>query len=868
MSERRGIAAWLLHALEGTDAAAGDVVEELEWRRGEGRAPRFPRAWVAARLWMAVMAALALVVARTLRTMRFVVRDAFRALRSTPGATAFALVILTVGIGAATVTFSVVDHVVIRSLPFEDDERLVVVSSGGPNGNGPVSPPEFFAWHERVTAFESLAAVGTNAILEIPGDGSEALSALGASASLFDVLGVQPLLGRAFTEDNEVAGRDAVVVISHGVWQRAFGGDPGVVGRTVRQTPRDETRDRTIVAVMPPGFTYPYGTAFDREAWVPLVVPAEHRDFRRGRSSYLQVIGKLRDDATLDDAITQLSAVSTSTLSGLSFIDPAEYPPSAVPLKAHLVGGAGGWMLLVLWAVVLVMLVACVNVANLMLARSQSRAHELSVRAALGASRGLLGVSLLVESLSLSAAAVTLGVVAANWGLGAIVAALPGGIARVDEIAIDLRVLGFAAGAAVATGLFFGLAPARQASRTPLAESLKDAARAATAHRRRWRTVLMSSQVALVALLLVVSALFVSSFVRVTTADLGFERRDLVTFMLRGMAGRTAEALEAIRATPGVASAAHLSGGSVPLVARAYGEGGWSGTSFRAADTEEGTPMVNVNMWRVSPELFETAGIEIVRGRSFAAGDEFGQVVILDEQAAASIFGEGTDPVGRSVYGGSRPATLTVVGVARPVRIDGPEQPVPAHVYFPEVAGSGVPSFLVRTSRPAADVVPMLQSTVAELLPAGTPPPEIRPLDEAFRILTAGRRFNASLMSAFGLVALFIGAAGVYAVMSSLVMQQRRELGVRVALGATRRQIIAGVLRGAAVYLGVGLVIGLIAGRLLSELFASLLFEVRPGDAYVYAIVAAILATVGLLAALGPARRASRVDPLVTLRAE
>jgi len=869
MIERRGITARLLRALEGTDAAAGDVFEELEWRRAEGRPPRFPRAWLAGRLWVAVGAALWLVVARTLRTTRFVFRDAFRALRSTPGATAFALVILTVGIGAATVTFSVVDHVVIRGLPFEDDDQLVIVRSGRPNGGGPVSPPEYFAWRERVVAFEHLAAVGTRAALEIPGDGSaDPLLALGVSASLFDVLAVEPILGRVFTADHEVAGRDTVVVIGYGVWQRVFGGDPGVIGRTLRQTTRDQTRELTVVAVMPPAFSYPYGTEFDREAWIPLVVPVEQLDLSRGIGSYLQVIGRLRDEATLDDALTQLTTVTASVFSGLSFVDPAQYQPSAVPLKDHLLGGVGGWMLLVLWAVVLVMLVACVNVANLMLARSHDRAHELSVRAALGASPGLLGASLLVEGFLLSAAAVVLGVVAANWGLGAVVAALPGGIARADEIAVDPRVLGFAAVAAVATGLFFGLAPARQASRVPLAESLKDAARAATALRRRWRTVLMSSQVALVALLLVISALFVTSFVRVTTADLGFERRDLVTFTLMGMADRTGDALEAIRATPGVASAAHLSGGSVPFVSRAYGEGGSSGTSFRATDARDGARMVPVNIWRVSPELFETAGIEIVRGRAFTAGDEFGHAVILDELAAGSIFGDSADPLGRQVTAGSGDAPLTVVGVARAVHIDGPEQPILAQAYFPEVAGRGVPSFLVRTARPAADVLPMLRSTVAGLLPAGAPLPQIRRLDDAFRVLTAGRRFNASLMTAFGLVALFIGATGVYAVMSSLVMQQRRELGVRVALGATRRQIVAGVLRSVSGHLGLGLVAGLVAGRALSELFGSLLFGVRPGDVWVYAVVAVVLAAVGLLATLGPARRASRVDPMVTLRAE
>ncbi|MEZ5320403.1 MAG: FtsX-like permease family protein, partial [Vicinamibacterales bacterium] len=440
-----------------------------------------------------------------------------------------------------------------------------------------------------------------------------------------------------------------------------------------------------------------------------------------------------------------------------------------------------------------------------------------------------------------------------------------------DQIAIDLRVLAAAGGAAVVTGLFFGLVPAWQSSRVALASSLKDTARSATSARRGWRVALMTSQVGLVGLLLVIATLFVSSFVRVSGADLGFDRHDLVSFGSSDLADRVPEVLAALRATPGVASAAWLSGGEVPLVRAAF-QGGSGGTRLRRADGPgdgAGVADTAVNLWSVSPGLFETAGVAILRGRAFRPDDDAGRVVILDETAAARIFADGTDPLGRQVsVGRGAGGARTVVGVARAIRTDGPERPADAQAYYPAVAGSGMPRFLVRTAGPAGDVVPRLQSTVARLLPAGTALPEVRTMDEAFRRLTAGRRFNAGLMSVFGLVALLIGAAGVYAVMSSLVVERRRELGVRLALGATPGRVLGGVLRDAAWYLGLGLAIGLVAGRVVSEVFASLLFGVRPGDLSVYVVVASILATVGLLAALGPARRAARVDPLVTLRAE
>lgn len=793
------------------------------------------------------------------------IRDAWRALRSAPGSAAFCLLILTSAIAASTVTFSVVDAVVLRSLPFEDSDRLVIVGPHQPDIRVH-SAAEFTAWRDRTDAFTALAATTVGPVVHVPSDsGVKYVRAWRTTASLFDVLRVRPVVGRVFTAENEVEGRNAVAVIGYRLWQRNFGRDPNVVGRSIRlANPRRSEEPAglvEIVGVVPDAFNYP--PDIEPDVWIPYV--AGTGPGRNGR--FLRVIGRLRDGVTMQQAQAQVESTTASVAVANGYTLRDDWRPVLVSFYDTLVHDVRGWMLLVLWVAGLVMLVACVNVANLMLARSAHRVRELAVRASLGASPAQLAASLFAESLMLSLTAAAFGIVLAYWGLDVATAALPHVIPRAGDIAIDLRVLTVAVLAAFAAGVFFGVVPALHAARVQPGALLNSGAPTVTPGHGRWRTAFVVAEVALVAALLVVSTLFVASFVRVVRADLGFMRSDVAAFRLDGYDGSTTTIVEALRRTPGVASVAELTG-SPPLVMSAYG-GDRTSTRLQVADGVDNSVSIAPVMSWVSPEYFDTAGIQFVRGRTFTEADARAQVAIIDELAARVLFANGRDPIGATLSQDPSSPPLVVVGIVRTVSPDGPETASGTQVYLPKAPGSDVRSqYLVRTSRRVADVVPLMQASLGRILPASVPVPSIRSLDDAFRVITAGRRYNAALMSSFGLVVLFMGAAGVYAVMTSAVAQQQRELGVRVALGAARGQLIRTVLARAGSYIAAGLVVGLPIGGTLSGLFEALLFEVRPSDLSTYAAVATLLLTVGLVAALAPALRASSVDPIVTLRRE
>ena len=399
------------------------------------------------------------------------------------------------------------------------------------------------------------------------------------------------------------------------------------------------------------------------------------------------------------------------------------------------------------------------------------------------------------------------------------------------------------------------------------ASLLNDGARTATPGRGRWRATLAVAEVALVSALLVVSTLFVASFVRLVRADLGFARSDVAAFELEDFRGSTSPVIEALAGTPGVLSVAELAG-APPLIMEAYG-GAEARTRVRDADEPNDGTAITPTTYRVSSAYFATAGIHLLRGRTFTDADAFTSVAILDELAARVLFADDRDPIGARVSLNPSQPPLTVVGVVRTVSPGGPERASGTQLYLPIRPGSDWASqFLVRTSGRAASSVPAIRASLARVLPAGAPPPNIRPLEDAFRLITAGRRANAKVMFAFGLVVLLIGAAGVHAVMASVVAQQQRELGVRVALGATGGRLARGVLAQAGTYLAAGLIVGLLVGRAISGLFASLLFQVQPDDVSIYGIVVVLLLIVGLLAAGLPAGRAARADPIIALRSE
>jgi putative ABC transport system permease protein len=800
---------------------------------------------------------------RSGRALRYIIRDSWRGLRSAPGATAFILLILTLGIAASTVTFSVVDTVVLRQLPFERSEELVRLSGRSPReAYAMVAPQEFLAWRDATDAFTGVAAVSWGGVAVPVGGDVEDVRWARATPNLFEVLGVHPLIGAAFSSEAERAGADRVALIGFGIWQRRFAGDPGAVGQML-QIGDDRVR---IVGVMPAGFSYPIGPE-PVEVWTPYVMTDEERSPNaRGLSRYVNVVGRMRPGVSVEQARARIEG----TMTALRAAQPKAYVdwrPQVTALYDSLVGDVRGWMLLVLGTVGLVMLVACINVANLLLTRSTYRARELAIRASLGASRRQIGISLLAESLIVALVAAGLGIVLAVWGIDAAKAALPAGLARASDIALDLRVLSAAIAGAVATGLLFGAVPAWQASRTDLVVLLKDNATTVTAGRRAWRSSFLVLEVAFVGVLLVVTTLFVSSFIRVTTADLGFDRSHLVAVPPQGFRGNFTDIVQVLRRVPGVASAAALAQGSPPLIAAGFG-GGSSTTTLQRPDAPEGAEPLTVESRRVSPEYFETAGIRFVRGRVFnASGQSEGLSVVLDELAARELFGD-RDPVGVVVHGRGPKDLYTVTGVVANVRISGPERSSgPEAYYSPLPSGlGGAPQFILRTTLPAASILPDLKAALAPFQPAGQPPAKVYAVDEAFRRITADRRFNAGLMSIFGVFALFIGGAGIYGVMASVVAQQTREFGVRVALGATARQIRETVLTQAGRYLLAGLAMGLAGAWWISKIFSSLLFSVHPTDAFVYVVVAVAVLAVGLGAALIPARRAARVDPIVSLR--
>jgi predicted permease len=466
----------------------------------------------------------------------------------------------------------------------------------------------------------------------------------------------------------------------------------------------------------------------------------------------------------------------------------------------------------------------------------------------------------------LAFAAAASGLLIAWWGVGAASAALPKGIARASSVALDFRVLVAAVAAAVLTGLFAGVVPAWQARRRDLITFLKAQSPVVTPGRTSWRTALLVVQVAFVGLLLVATALFVTSFIRVTTSDLGFERRNLVTAQVTSLTAPVMDAVRALQEVPGVVSAGAFANGSAPLVIAAGFGGGVSGTSVRRSGNGADLRSEDVLFVRTTPGYFMAGGVAILRGRDFTT-DELGREdrVILDATTARGLFAD-ADPVGSTVRWGE--ADAMVVGIAAAVQDRGPDQESNPVIYLPARPNGTRYEFLVRTAGELSGLMPAIQTTFERFRKAGAEPVAVRPIEEAFRAITADRRFAAGLMSIFGVIALFIGAAGIYGVTTSVVMQQTREFGIRVALGAGARAILSAVVMRAMRHLAAGLAIGLPAGFIVARSVESILFGVKATNVVTYVTVAVVTLAIGLMAALLPARRAARVDPLVSLRAE
>lgn len=883
----------------------GDTVEEFD-RIGQADGAAAARRWLRGELWRVLAAAPAHHLAARARrqiarqdrsgtsiagddirhpldwtTLATDLHAAWRGLIAGRGTTALAFAILTLSIAAGTVTFSIVDTVALRPLPFTSPESLVAVSMvSDVNGRTtPAAPQDYLAWRARgITAFEAMAAALPGRQLRLEGNDNESFRSRRITSNLFDVLGVHPFAGRFFSPEHEQPGYDGVAVLSHDLWIQRFGGDPGVIGRQVTFIDVGNQRaTREIIGVLPPGVTYPI-TAGQQEpaAYVPFIPTEAEQSYAGGRSLSSWVVGRLRAGVTLQEAHTEIEHVTAAID---TFPQVRSDRIAVMSLHDRVVGPAKSWMLLALAAVGLVLLVACVNVASLLLARATVRLKELATREALGASRARLARGFLFEGLILSIAAAVAAVAISFWGISFAKSQLPAELARTDTIGVDARVLLVSVTVSILCGLAFASAPAWLASRSHLA-ALTKAGGAVIGGRRSARTLsaFLIAETAFVSLLLVATTLVTASFVIVTTMDLGFDRRNVMSIEHRksfvqvpeadrhvAAAAFRADLLERVRAVPGVTSAALATLGGAPL------SGGRVKYSLDIPGLGE-TPREDMLETRaVTAGYFETLGQQLLAGRTFDTSDRAGApfVAIINDEAQRRFFPD-RDPVGQVVTFQGRPTTI--VGVLRSMRLDGPEADVQPELYVPidqpffrSSISSG--TLVVRTAGPAPAAVHAIRGAMRPVLD-GAEPSQTSFIDDSFRLLTASRRLNASVMTFFGLVAIVVGAMGVYGTMAFVVAQQVRAIGLRMALGASTSHVMRTVLLDAVRHVATGIAIGLAGAWAVSGVFASLVFGVTTTEVGVYLAVAGLVALVSLAAAFVPAIRAARVDPLIALRSE
>ncbi|HEX5217224.1 MAG TPA: ADOP family duplicated permease [Vicinamibacterales bacterium] len=853
--------------LDQASAIEGDLLEEL--RSSAGAPRRWPRAWLSIQALRLTGAALGWLMMRRLSaTIRLSLRDAWRVTRASPTTSALAVAVIALGIAAATVTFSVVDTVVLRALPFEHSDRLIVISGETDRGPIPlVSAAEYVAWRDQLQTAEVAAWTYRLGRLQ-RGDDKRIIVSLIATPEFLKVLRAAPALGPGFSERDDNADVDPVV-ISDALWRGFFNSDPRIIGSTISL----EGQTVRVTGVMPPGFQFPDGP--ERiDLWRRYVPTAEERSLSAGRSSSLRIIGRLRDDHSLTAARSEIEATSAALAAAHKDLF-GGWRVRVTMLKDSMIGAVRGWMLMVLWAVALVMTIACVNVANLLLARGAARSRDLGVRSALGAARWQLVASLLTESLLLAAVAGGAGILVAALTLDLVTASLPAGIARAGHIAIDTRVLIAAMAMSAASGLLFGLLPATQSSRVDVASLLRSGGAPSVGdRRRRVRTALLVAQVAFVVVLVVATGLVVGSFARVVWTDLGFDPAPIAAYRVgvalpagaspeaqrAAIAVARTRALDEARAIPGVTGVALSAGGAVPFA---------SGSTTMLA-VPPGAPdqsSIPIDSLWVTSSYFDVMAVPVRRGRVFD-DDPNEQSVMLDEHIAAQLFGE-ADPINQLMTLRGYPQPYRVIGVVASVRPQGPEQEIVPRAYFP-IGPRLIGGFdlLVR----AANRPDVAAAALAEL-PArwsggmrGINKPVV--LRDQWRRLTASRRFSAGVMAALGVLALIIGAAGIYGVMSAVVTQRRREMGVRAALGATAARLVRETLADAGRWLLLGAGIGVAAAWAIGGVLSSLLFGVTPRDPLIYALAVALLLIVGLIAAWLPARRAGRVDPLIVLRTD
>ncbi len=816
-------------------------------------------------------------------------RYALRMLLKNPGFTIVAVLTLALGIGANVATFSVVYAVLLRPLPFPQPEQLVRVFDDLRSSNVRnvgMSAPELWDFQDRSGVFQDISAVWPIDSDIAGGDRPVRAETLAVSPDYFTMLGIKPQLGRVFTQQDSVPGFIEAVVISDGFWRRNYGSDPKIIGRTMRL----DNDLYTIIGVMPPGFRHPGRTLqTDVEVWcaagynaLPFPVPAV-----RSIRMIPGAIGRLKPGVTVAQAQARLDTY----VAQLSQQYPNDYPPASgwaarlVPVKEDLVGKERTELFVLFGAVGFVLLIGCVNLANLLLARSSGRRREIAIRLALGAGRWRLMTQLLTESVLLSAVSGLVALLTVILFRNSILALAPANLPRLSEVQVSAGVLFFAFAVSIVTGVLFGLAPALQAANPDQVESLREGGRGSGAGRRHTRVsrALVVSEVALSIILLAGAGLLLRSFWHVLEVRPGFNPSHVVTAQIwipvpndpttdryRPTDKRAAFLMEILRrvsALPSVESTAIGGTNSMPL---SSGRNGFPFTIVgRPADSER-APVAEFAS--ISPDYLQVLQVPLLAGRNFAEADtDKSQQVVLIDRTLQRRYWPNEDPLGKQVSFGGRPGqnpTFTVVGVVGDIKSDGFDAPTAPHIYLPVRQSPGYASvvFLRSAGNPEA-LGESIRHEVQSIDP-NIPVFSVRTMDQVIARSMAERRFALQLLGIFAGVALLLAAIGIYGVMAYSFSQRTHEIGIRIALGAQRMDIFRMAVSEGMQLVAIGLVIGLVGAAALTRSVRSMLFDVSPADPITFAGISLTLAGVAFLACYVPAQRATRVDPLVALREE
>jgi putative ABC transport system permease protein len=814
--------------------------------------------------------------------MRQQLKIAVRSLLKSPTFTIVALFVLALGIGAGTTIFSVVDAVVLRGLPFDEHDRIVAVLSVDTRrpttfGGGSSTTQTYLDWRKMQQSFEALAMVGGTSFRLKTENGEPAdVRGQGVTSDFFAVLRVKPLMGRAFTKGDEIDGQPShVVLLSYGFWTTRFGGAPDIVGRTLELN--EEPFE--IVGVMPSDFQYPVASDHPTGVYVPHAFGKE--DIERGSSHNYNgvVIGRLKPGVTIPQANDDMNRVTAALDEQYPKWEPGRRA-NVITLHEYLVGKVRDWMLMLLGAVTLVLLIACANVANLMLARATVRHREIGIRAALGAGRGTLIRELLLEGLLVSSAGAAAGTALAFGGVRILHAWLPTRLPRVASIGIDWRVLLFAAACALLTGILFSIVPAWRSSRPDITGALRDRDRSTTLGLagQRLRGTLVVTEIALAVVLMVGAGLFIGSFAKLIRIDPGFDYHNVMTFSVGtrvNFRDQTAvnEALkqggtyiqrmiDSVRRVPNVEMVGAVAGG-VPLT------GSWSRTGVTLPGKGElKGDDDSIDLRRVSADYLSLLKIPLVRGRTLTDRDVSGSpLVVVINQAAAGKYWPDRDPIGEHITISSK--DRVVVGIVGNIRHLGPESPVRQEAYVPmaqeQILGADL---VIRTSGRPVNQLASVKAAIWAVNPEQHLLGDVFTLEGYMDRLIALRRFTMALLALFGFLGLIIAAVGIYGVMAYVVAQRTNEIGVRMALGATPSQVLSMVLRRAVSLTAAGLFIGGVVAWQISSSVQKFLFQVQSTDAIVFVVSFLTLLVAGLLASMIPALRASSIDPLVALRHE